>query len=416
MQLFKTSLRRSLVTALTLAASCALPNYGFTTELSQLGKLYALASGHPSVSFARSEQRIAEFDLDTAKWGHYPSLSVNGAQPFDASSSLTLTLEQPIYTAGRTGALIGAASTRLDSATIRIEEALRDIQLETASAYVEMLRAQRRVLDAEANIRELERLYGVIERRVKQEVSARAEQTLVKARLQQAISDRHQYMGLLESAKNRIRSATGESIEAVNSLNCSLVDELNEVDLINKAYSGSPRLKRIAEERNSALYDVDAAEAERYPKIVVGAEHVSNLNAFNDSEFTAYIGIQYQIQDGFSLDSRIASARARVASVDESERVTKEQLRQQVAGLVRDYQAAKNQLPPLTELVESNEGLIESYLRQYRAGKKTWLDVINAQREMIQARFLLTDSYAAQCASAARLELLTGATLIAEES
>jgi adhesin transport system outer membrane protein len=381
---------------------------------SQLGKLYGLAADHPSVSLARSEKRIAEYDLETAEWGHYPSLSVNGAQPFDSSSSLTLTLEQPIYTAGRTDSLIGAAGTRVDSATIRIDEALQDIQLETASAYVEMLRAQRRVIDAEANIRELEKLFAVIERRVKQDISARAEQTLVQARLQQAISDRHQYLGLFQSAKNRIRSSTGETVESVIPLDCSLTDVLSETDLVGETYSRSPRLKRIAEERRSALYEVNAAEAERYPRIVLGAEHISDLNAFDNSNFTAYIGIQYQLQDGFSLDSRIASARARVASVDESERLTKEQLRQQVAGLVRDYQAAKNQLPPLTELVESNEGLIESYLRQYRAGKKTWLDVINAQREMIQARFLLTDSYAAQCASAVRLELLTGASLIAE--
>lgn len=414
MQLSQAGSRRSLATSLTLAATCLFSLDSFSAESSQLEELYALASRHPSVSFARSEKRIAEFDLDTAEWGHYPSLSVNGAQPFDSSSSLTLTLEQPIYTAGRTDALIGAAGTRLDSAEIRIDEAVRDIQLETASAYVEMLRAQRRVLDAEANIRELEKLYGVIERRVKQQVSARAEQTLVQARLQQAISDRHQYLGLFESARNRIRSATGESVESVMPLNCSLVDSLDEAGLVSKAYTLAPGLKRIAEERNSALFDADAAEAERYPRIVVGAEHVSNLNAFEDSEFTAYIGIQYQLQDGFSLDSRIASARARVASVDESERLAKEQLRQQVAGLVRDYQAAKNQLPPLTELVESNEGLIESYLRQYRAGKKTWLDVINAQREMIQARFLLTDSYASQCASAARLELLTGVSLLVE--
>lgn len=387
----------------------------FAVELSsQLGRLYKRALEHPSVSFARSEKRIAEFDLDAAEWGHYPSLSVNGAQPFDASSSLTLTLEQPIYTAGRTDALISAAATRVDSATIRIDEALQDIQLETASAYVEMLRAQRRVIDAEANIRELEKLHAVIERRVKQEISARAEQTLVQARLQQAISDRHQYLGLFESAKNRIRSATGEVVESVTPLDCSLADVLNETDLVGKSYSRSPRLKRISEERQSAIFEVDAIDAERRPRIVLGAEHVSNLNSLDESEFTAYIGIQYQLQDGFSLDSRIASAKARVASIDESERLTKEQLRQQVAGLVRDYQAAKNQLPPLAELVESNEGLIESYLRQYRAGKKTWLDVINAQREMIQARFLLTDSYAAQCASAARLELLTGVALIAE--
>ncbi|NRP16363.1 hypothetical protein [Marinobacterium sp. xm-a-152] len=74
-------------------------------------------------------------------------------------------------------------------------------------------------------------------------------------------------------------------------------------------------------------------------------EHVSNLNAFEYSEFTAYLGIQYLLQDGFSLYSYIIFAFAGVGSFDESERVTKEQLCRHFAGLVRDYHTAMNQLP-----------------------------------------------------------------------
>jgi adhesin transport system outer membrane protein len=35
--------------------------------------------------------------------------------------------------------------------------------------------------------------------------------------------------------------------------------------------------------------------------------------------------------------------------------------------------------------------VVASYLRQYQVGRKTWLDVLNAQRESTQARYSLVD-------------------------
>lgn len=384
-------------------------------DIKQLTHLYKLAENHPSVGFARSQSEIVRNELDAIEWGRYPSLSVNGAQPFDSASTLTFTVEQPVYTAGRQEALTEAGRSRLIASEHRTKQAILDIQKEVAAAYVEMLRAQRRVTDAEANIRELERLFGVIERRVNAEVSARAEQVLAQARLQQAISDRYQYLGDLHAAQNRLRSATGIDVSRVNPLVCQPNKALLETELVEQAYRRAPQLARLAAERAVSEEEVKVAQAERFPRIVLGAEHVSKLNLFEDADLRGYVGLQYQLQDGLSVNSRISAAQAQVLSVDEDERLARENIRQEIAQWLRSYRAASNQISPLSALVESNEGLIESYLRQYQAGKKSWLDVINAQREMIQARFLLTDSFATQCASAVALDLITGSNLSKEQ-
>jgi len=48
-------------------------------------------------------------------------------------------------------------------------------------------------------------------------------------------------------------------------------------------------------------------------------------------------------------------------------------------------------------------------LRQYRVGRKSWLDVLNAQREAVQARYSLADVDAQALSGALRVRLVTGA-------
>jgi adhesin transport system outer membrane protein len=50
--------------------------------------------------------------------------------------------------------------------------------------------------------------------------------------------------------------------------------------------------------------------------------------------------------------------------------------------------------------------VIESYLRQYAVGKKSWLDVLNAQREATQARNTLVDFEVQYLTSIYRLRVL----------
>ena len=56
--------------------------------------------------------------------------------------------------------------------------------------------------------------------------------------------------------------------------------------------------------------------------------------------------------------------------------------------------------------------VFESYSRQYIAGRKTWIDVLNAVRETTQADFAMADANAQTLAAGERLRLRTGATLL----
>jgi adhesin transport system outer membrane protein len=49
-----------------------------------------------------------------------------------------------------------------------------------------------------------------------------------------------------------------------------------------------------------------------------------------------------------------------------------------------------------------------SYLRQYTTGRKSWLDVMNAQREQTQARYSAVDVAAGVLLSSLKLDILTG--------
>jgi hypothetical protein len=59
-------------------------------------------------------------------------------------------------------------------------------------------------------------------------------------------------------------------------------------------------------------------------------------------------------------------------------------------------------------LARTNVAIVDSFLRQYRVGRKSWLDVLNAQREAVQARYSLADVDAQALSGALRVRLVTG--------
>jgi len=60
-------------------------------------------------------------------------------------------------------------------------------------------------------------------------------------------------------------------------------------------------------------------------------------------------------------------------------------------------------------LARTNAAIVDSFLRQYRVGRKNWLDVLNAQREAVQARYSLADVDAQALSGGLRVRLVAGA-------
>jgi len=71
-------------------------------------------------------------------------------------------------------------------------------------------------------------------------------------------------------------------------------------------------------------------------------------------------------------------------------------------------QAAQARLRGLTLATQASADVLDSYERQFLAGRKQWLDLMNAAREQAQSESQLADAMGALELSSLRLVLWTG--------
>jgi adhesin transport system outer membrane protein len=66
------------------------------------------------------------------------------------------------------------------------------------------------------------------------------------------------------------------------------------------------------------------------------------------------------------------------------------------------------QILPAQLLAESTSDVVASYLRQYTVGRKSWLDVLNAQRELVQAKYALVEYEVRLIMASYKMKILVG--------
>jgi adhesin transport system outer membrane protein len=62
----------------------------------------------------------------------------------------------------------------------------------------------------------------------------------------------------------------------------------------------------------------------------------------------------------------------------------------------------------LDQSVRGSDKVLESYQRQFQAGRKSWLDLLNAVRELAQNQYALADAKASMAAAMLRLQIRMG--------
>jgi outer membrane protein TolC len=126
-----------------------------------LKELLEALQHHPSVRLSENALRVSGFNLDNAKWSKYPTFSVDGIAPVDSDKTLTFKVEQPLWTAGRSNALIGAAKAEVSSAQVKVTESIDLLEAEVIAAYIELWRAQEKVIASNETIGELKELSNI---------------------------------------------------------------------------------------------------------------------------------------------------------------------------------------------------------------------------------------------------------------
>lgn len=361
---------------------------------------------HPSVQAKKSELKSSNFGLDISKWQRYPGVSAQSSAGQVGGSVLTsVRLEQPIWNGGRTQAGIEVANAKVEASVAAIQESEQAILARTASAFSETIRLQARIAAADENIAEHLRLLELIERRAKSEVSPASEAIMARARYVQALAERIQFSALASNARADLAQIVGENDLRLLEPKVDLIPTATLDEMIDMGLSYSPQLHRLVAETKSSDADVDLKKSALAPQISARYEHF--WGGINQNDIV-YLAVAYQPGAGLSSLSAIKEAEARRNSSE----LSSENVRKDVMDKIRtdwnQMQAAELETKVLRELVESTRGVYESFVRQYAAGRKSWVEVLNARREATQARYSLADSEWNGFLAGIRMDIATG--------
>ena len=413
------SLLLGLVLGLWLPAACAQTLEGLLQEVLRL---------HPTVQSRQATVRSRQASVDAANWQYYPTPSVSSERvshsaddlSYGADSSVTtLRLQQPLWTGGRLSAQSSKAQADQRAAELGVIENQDQLAFDFVSAYGDWLGASMKLQAATQAMQTLQSLNEKMARRVEQNVSAQIDQELSLSRLRQQVVDLSLYRAQELTALSRLSRMVGRDISSA--FMAGVVARQREVpaqaQAVELALARSPVLARLRAEAQSVQAEIAAKNAAKYPELYLrmerqyGSYNLATMQPVN----RIFVGAQISPGAGLSLQSDIAVATAKydaaLADMAAAERSIREQVRTELVSL----NSLQDRREQIATTLQSALSVQQSYDRQFFAGRRGWLDLMNAERERSQVHLQMADLQAGLTAACYRIAILSqGAAVVSE--
>jgi adhesin transport system outer membrane protein len=365
---------------------------------------------HPALAARRASATGAQHELEGARWQRYPTPTIETGRATDGGvNNTTLRLDQPLWTGGRISAGIEAAQSRLEAAEASVGEGHNEMGLQVIAAWAEAYRQQMRQAHAITGVNEHVKLLKMITRRADQEVSAPVDRDFAHSRLLQSMNDLSMVTQSLNIALTKLTQLAGQAVLKVAESPSAALPKSKE-QAIGDAIAYSPTLKRIGHEEQAAIADVDSKRASLLPQVSFRVERLragaTTASAYTDNR--ALLVLTAQPGAGLSAASGVDAAQARKEAIRLSREASVRDVTEQILLDWDDLEASRQRLANSQQSRNISLSVFESYTRQYVAGRKSWIDVLNAMRESTQSDLALADSMAQVAAAGLRLTFRSG--------
>lgn len=404
-----------------LALACV-PSAAFAAGTYGIAELTrATMEQHPSLRGAAARVDAAESGVDGAKWQFWPtpSLSVEGLQ---SSTNQVQTgdktvgvfrLQQPVWTGGRLTHGLRRAEAGALVARAELNEVRQSLALRLIEAWSESVVAIRKIDAQKLSLESHLRLLAMVERRFAEGASALSDAMLARSRIDAIQAEIQLLQTQRDSALDKLRLLSRLDLTDLNLVmsHQSPADiQRSLAELLERAKEVSPQIMKARHAVDVARADAGTAKASLMPEVALRYEYqagnLSDAKAPNSSKL--FLTLNSSLGAGLANFAGLNSAVAQVDAALEEVTVQEQALFEQVQldhGLIR---AAEGRVKALTTAKKASDDVFESYERQFLAGRKQWLDLMNAAREQAQSISQLADAMGALELSRLRLLLLVG--------
>ncbi|MEO9946843.1 TolC family protein [Paraglaciecola sp.] len=356
--------------------------------------LQATLKNHPALKGQQAQLTASEYSIDSAKAARYPSMSFITNNLDKNYNQGTLQVNQPLWTFGRINSSIDLAKANYNAEERALLQVKRSLLEATATTYANVQGAQFKTEIAKENLTEHQRLYDRIKRRATGQLASTADVNLAYSRLLQAQSELHNHKGSLAVSLNELYALTQVTVTTATPISPSdlqlpSVNDIKQLAILQSAdvaYSKEQvhvaKLQKSNEKKSimptiSLRVERDLLQTSPYTnvdKTRVGIVVEGSLEGMGVSTYNRLKGATAGIQAAqFQLDSAV------------------NEIKRKVDNLLINKELQSQLRTAQTNSVSALEKTMSSFLRQYETNRKSWVEVLNTQREMTQARYVLID-------------------------
>jgi len=406
--------------ALPLAAWAQTPQTGLdasatrasepTAPLTLKAALELALGANPELSAAGRELEALDATITQAHVRPNPELSTLFEDTRRATRTTTLQLNQPIELGGKRGARIEAAERGRDAASLELDAKRAEIRAAVTAAFFDVLVAQERLRLAQASVELAQRATAAAARRVTagkvspvEETRARVAEAGVRVEFAMAASEmttaRRRLAATWANSSPRFERAEGDP-EALPPLP-ALAD-------LNARLAASPSLLRakIEVERRQALAKVERSR--RVPDLTV------SLGAKRNEELglnQAIFGVSMPIPVFDRNQGNLLEALRRTDKAQDQLSAAGIRLFNELAVAYERLSTARQETASLRQdVLPGAQSALDAATRGFELGKFSFLDVLDAQRTLFQARAQSLRALAEAHRSAAEIERILGDT------
>lgn len=355
--------------------------------LSLTGAIQAALEFNPTLSAARREIEAAEGAVIQSGVYQNPTIGMEVEDLRARNRTTTVTLSQPIELGGKRAARVAAAERALDTA--RVQREAREIQLraDVTQVFLTTLLSQERVRLAEASLEIARSGSLAASRRVQSGKVSPLEETRSKVAEANVRLELVQAQGEFRTQMQELRALTTGAIPyAELDGNALSLPNLPPIEQLQARAEDSPTMRqaRLETRRLGSLADLELAK--RTPDVTVSAG-VQRARSDGQGGTLAIVGVSIPIPVFDTNRGNIIEALRRRDKSEDDSRATELRLRADLSiARQRLAMASEETNAVRAEILPGAQTAFDAATRGFELGKFQYLDVLDAQRTLLQAR------------------------------
>jgi len=409
----------ALLCALPLSAAAQVPDQLFAVPKPDLVQP-ALASLTLEAAIRRAflsnpGLRAAGRDLDIAAGQRSqagvipnPELSYLSEGIKKEARTTTFQINQAIELGGKRGARIALAEREREIASADLASYRSSLRADVVTAFFDVLTAQERLVLAEASQELSQKVTGVASRRViagrispVEETRARVAEASTKIELSQAGND-------LALAKRRLAATWGSADPNFGALEAPAIplDAHPATAELLAHLAAAPQLARARSEVERQKASVDVERSRRFPDLTISLGSKRD-EQFGQRQTVAGLAIPFPLFD--RNQGNVLSALRRTDKAQDELLAVETKLSVELAQASLRLNAAVSELGILrSEILPGAQSAYEASAKGFELGKFSFLDVLDAQRTLFQAKTQYVRALAESHRAAADIERIIG--------